>query len=122
MTEEQFQTLARYEDNLRQASGGRWARHPGRTALAEIYKIVADIAGPQPRLQVFCQPCVLRVLKKAADLYFAEKAAREQAVADAKKEERKAKAVQTAKKESDASKAAKKPTAPKKPRPTKIVS
>lgn len=81
MTEQQFQTLARYEENLRQASGGRWARHPGRTALSDIYKVVTEVAGPQPRLQPFCQPCVLRVMKKAADLYFAEKAAKEAAEA-----------------------------------------
>lgn len=115
MTDTQFQTLARYEDNLRQAQGGRWARHPGRTAIQSIYKTLTELAGPQPRLQTFCAPCVLRVMKEAGKLYFAEKEAREKAAADAVKEERTAKAVQTAKKEAEASK-------PKKPRTKKVVS
>lgn len=77
MTDTQFQTLARYEDNLRQAQGGRWARHPGRTAIQSIYKTLTELAGPQPRLQTFCAPCVLRVMKEAGKLYFAEKERRE---------------------------------------------
>ena len=81
MTDTQFQTLARYEDNLRQAQGGRWARHPGRTAIQSIYKTLTELAGPQPRLQPFCAPCVLRVLKEAGKLYFAEKEARDAAQA-----------------------------------------
>lgn len=77
MTDKQFNTLAQYEANLRTATTSSWARHPGRSAMQIIYNTLTEIAGPQPRLQTFCQPCVLRVLRNAGKLYFEEKAKRE---------------------------------------------
>lgn len=85
MTDQQFNILAQYEENLRTATTSTWARHPGRSALAIIYKTLTEIAGPQPRLQMFCQPCVLRVLRNAGKLYFEEKEKRAKA-ADSKPE------------------------------------
>ena len=77
MTDKQFNTLAQYEANLKTATTSSWARHPGRSAMQIIYNTLTEIAGPQPRLQTFCQPCVLRVLRNAGKLYFEEKAKRE---------------------------------------------
>lgn len=77
MTDKQFNTLAQYEANLKTATTSSWARHPGRSAMQIIYNTLTEIAGPQPRLQTFCQPCVLRVLRNAGKLYFEEKARRE---------------------------------------------
>lgn len=77
MTEEQFQILARYEDNLRTAMTRKWARHPGTTAVKTIYAILTDLTGPRPRLNAMCQSCVLATLSDAGKLYFAEKERRE---------------------------------------------
>lgn len=77
MTDKQFNTLAQYEANLKTATTSTWARHPGRSAMQIIYNTLTEIAGPQPRLQTFCQPCVLRVLRTTGKLYFEEKAKRE---------------------------------------------
>ena len=120
MTDRQFNILAQYEDNLRTATTSTWARHPGRSAIQVIYKTLTEIAGPQPRLQAFCQPCVLRVLRNAGKLYFEEKErraeiAREKAIDEALKKEEK-KAPKTATKTAD------KKTPAKKPKAAKIVS
>lgn len=85
MTDKQFNTLAQYEANLKTATTSSWARHPGRSAMQIIYNTLTEIAGPQPRLQTFCQPCVLRVLRTAGKLYFEEKAKREAAAKAAEK-------------------------------------
>ncbi len=82
MTEEQFQFLARYEDNLRTAMTRKWARHPGVTAVKNIYNLLTELTGPRPRLNAMCQSCTLSVLSDAGKLYFAEKERRE---AEAKK-------------------------------------
>lgn len=78
MTEEQFQFLARYEDNLRTAMTRKWARHPGVTAVKSIYNLLTELTGPRPRLNAMCQSCTLSVLSDAGKLYFAEKERREQ--------------------------------------------
>lgn len=80
MTEEQFQILARYEDNLRTAMTRKWARHPGTTAVKTIYAILTELTGPRPRLNAMCQSCVLSTLSDAGKLYFAEKERREKEV------------------------------------------
>ena len=82
MTDEQFNILARYEDNLRTATNSRWARHPGRSALALINETYSAAAGIQPRrVNVLCQQCVLDLLRNAGKLYFAEKTRREEEAA-----------------------------------------
>lgn len=80
MTEEQFQFLARYEDNLRTAMTRKWARHPGVTAVKTIYNLLTELTGPRPRLNAMCQSCVLATLADAGKLYFAEKERREKEV------------------------------------------
>lgn len=110
MTDKQFNTLAQYEANLKTATTSSWARHPGRSAMQIIYNTLTEIAGPQPRLQTFCQPCVLRVLRTAGELYFAEKEAREAAAKAAEKPA-----------ETDAKPEAKK-TSSRKPKAEKIAS
>lgn len=79
MTQEQFDILSRYEDNLRTAMTRKWARHPGTTAVKTIYGILTELTGPRPRLNALCQSCVLATLADAGKLYFAEKERREKA-------------------------------------------
>ena len=81
MTEEQFNFLARYEDNLRTAMTRKWARHPGVTAVKTIYNLLTELTGPRPRLNTMCQSCVLATLADAGKLYFAEKERREKEAA-----------------------------------------
>ena len=78
MTDEQFNTLSRWEDNFRTATTSKWARHPGRSAMDTIRRIHKELdPSPMPRLQTFCQACVVRELREVGKLYFAEKEARE---------------------------------------------
>lgn len=116
MTEEQFQFLARYEDNLRTAMTRKWARHPGVTAVKTIYNLLTELTGPRPRLNAMCQSCTLATLADAGKLYFAEKERRE---AEAKK------AAEAARQEAEkpaetAAKPKAKKTPAKKPKAAKI--
>ena len=60
MTNEQFNTLARYDEEIRIAATRRWARVPSRSALKEIHDTLLAISGPRPRLNPLCHACVLR--------------------------------------------------------------
>ena len=117
MTDEQFNTLAQWEDNFRTATTSKWARHPGRSALSTIHKIHQELSsGPIPKVNTFCQACVLGELRAVGKLYFDEKERRE------KKAETPKKAPKTAA-ESAEKVAANKETAPeKKPRKSKKKS
>lgn len=95
MTEEQFQFLARYEDNLRTAMTRKWARHPGVTAVKSIYNLLTELTGPRPRLNAMCQSCTLATLADAGKLYFAEKERRE-AMAQTERQAREAEAKKAA--------------------------
>lgn len=111
MTQEQFDILSRYEDNLRTAMTRKWARHPGTTAVKTIYGILTELTGPRPRLNALCQSCVLATLADAGKLYFAEKELREKAAAAPQEDEKHA--------TSDTKPKAKK-TPARKPKATKI--
>lgn len=111
MTEEQFQFLARYEDNLRTAMTRKWARHPGVTAVKSIYNLLTELTGPRPRLNAMCQSCTLSVLADAGKLYFAEKERREQ---EAKKAAEAAKEAQEQAVKTEAKPAPKKTAKPRK--------
>lgn len=114
-TEEQFNILAQYEDNLRTAVDGNWARNPGRTALAQINDILNGATKANHRLNAWCQQCVLSLLRSAGKLYFEDKKERE-----TKKAEAEQKASETALKlaETDVKPKAKK-TPSKKPKAAK---
>ena len=77
MTNEQFNTLARYDEEIRIAATRRWARVPSRSALKEIHDTLLAISGPRPRLNPLCHTCVLRLLQDACKLYLPEKERRE---------------------------------------------
>ena len=77
MTNEQFNTLARYDEEIRIAATRRWARVPSRSALKEIHDTLLAISGPRPRLNPLCHTCVLRLLQDAGKLYLPEKERRE---------------------------------------------
>ena len=116
MTDEQFNALATYEDNFRTAINTRWARHPGRTALATINSIYSAAAGVPPRrVNFLCQQCVLDLLRSAGKLYFAEKDRRE-AMAQTERQARDAEAAEKLRAAQEAEKPA---TAAKKPRAKK---
>ena len=77
MTNEQFNTLARYDEEIRIAATRRWARVPSRSALKEIHDTLLAISGPRPRLNPLCHTCVLRLLQDAGKVYLPEKERRE---------------------------------------------
>ena len=86
MTNEQFNTLARYDEEIRIAATRRWARVPSRSALKEIHDTLLALTGPRPRLNPLCHACVLRLLQDAGKVYLPEKERRE-AEAQAEKPE-----------------------------------
>lgn len=101
MTNEQFNTLARYDEEIRIAATRRWARVPSRSALKEIHDTLLALTGPRPRLNPLCHACVLRLLQDAGKVYLPEKERREaeaQAMREAaeKAEKAVAEAAQTA--------------------------
>lgn len=77
MTNEQFNTLARYDEEIRIAATRRWARVPARSGLQEIHDTLLALTGPRPRLNPLCNTCVLRLLQDAGKVYLPEKERRE---------------------------------------------
>lgn len=78
LTDEQFQTLSKYEEQFRTAVKSRWARFPGTSALHEIHAIRVKATGHASHLNTSCSSCILRLLTETGNLYFAEKAEREE--------------------------------------------
>lgn len=78
LTDEQFQTLSKYEDQFRTAVKSRWARFPGTSAMYVIHNIKTQVTGHASRLNTSCSTCVLRLLTEMGNIYFADKAEREQ--------------------------------------------
>lgn len=76
-TDEQFNILSQYEENLRTATNSNWARNPGRTALGQINDILNAATGVNHRINTWCQQCILTLLRNAGKLYFEDKAERE---------------------------------------------
>lgn len=82
-TDEQFNILSQYEENLRTATNSNWARNPGRTALGQINDILNAATGVNHRINTWCQQCILTLLRNAGKLYFEDKAEREVMKAEA---------------------------------------
>lgn len=72
MTQEQFETLSRWEKNFDTALRGNWALNPGYSACKDINAIIR----PGKMLNYNCGNCVLDLLKEAGEVYFKEKAKR----------------------------------------------
>lgn len=77
LTDEQFQTLSKYEEQFRTAVKSRWARFPGTFAMHEIYDIKVQVTKIATRLNTSCSSCVLRLLTEMGQIYFADKEERE---------------------------------------------
>lgn len=78
LTDEQFQTLSQYETQLRTAVRSRWARFPGTSAMVKIHKIHNEVFKRKTVLNSSCSSCVLRLLTEMGNIYFADKAERDQ--------------------------------------------
>lgn len=78
LTDEQFQTLSKYEDQFRTAVKSRWARFPGTSAMHVIHNIKNQVTGHASTLNTSCSTCVLRLLTEMGNIYFADKAEREE--------------------------------------------
>lgn len=78
LTDEQFQTLSQYETQFRTAVKARWARIPGTAALHEIHRIQFEVTKRKTALNTSCSTCALRLLTEMGNIYFADKAEREE--------------------------------------------
>ena len=78
LTDEQFQTLSKCEEQFRTAVKSRWARFPGTSAMHVIHNIKTQVTGHASRLNTSCSTCVLRLLTEMGNIYFADKAEREE--------------------------------------------
>ncbi len=78
LTDEQFQTLSKYESQMRTAVKSRWARFPGTAALHQIHQIQMQVLGKKTTLNTSCSTCALRLLTEMGNIYFADKAEREE--------------------------------------------
>lgn len=72
-TREQMQILAQWESNFGTAVRSNWARGIGRSATAQLHRIYTEATGDRRTLNASCGTCVLRLLKDAGRLYFADK-------------------------------------------------
>ena len=76
MTEEQFQTLAKYEDTFDKALHQGRAPYPGR-AVIESFLAVIRSTNPRYKTNLNCGVCVLHLVQDAGRMYFGEKKDRE---------------------------------------------
>lgn len=78
MTEEQFQTLAKYEDTFDKALHQGRAPYPGR-AVIESFLAVIRSTNPRYKTNLNCGVCVLHLVQDAGRMYFGEKKDRREA-------------------------------------------
>lgn len=78
MTEEQFQTLAKYEETFDKALHQGRAPYPGR-AVIESFLAVIRSTNPRYKTNLNCGICVLHLVQDAGRMYFGEKKDREKA-------------------------------------------
>ena len=78
LTEEQYKTLSQYESQFKTAINAKWARFPGTAALHEIHRIQFEVTKKKTALNTSCSTCVLRLLTDMGNIYFADKAEREE--------------------------------------------
>lgn len=78
LTDEQFQTLSKYETQFRTAVKAKWARFPGTAALHEIHRIQFEVTKRKSVLNTSCSTCALRLLTEMGHIYFADKAERDE--------------------------------------------
>ena len=76
MTDEQFNTLAQYEQYFKTALECNYSRYPGRVAVDTMFNIHRAITGSRLNLNRSCSVCVLNLIKSVAKLYNQEKARR----------------------------------------------
>lgn len=76
-----FEALSQYERFFNSATRSNWCPNPGRTALTVMADAVETIDTHTFARNFNCGTCILRIVKRCASLYFADKAAREAAAA-----------------------------------------
>ena len=81
MTEEQFQTLAKYEETFDKALRQGRAPYPGR-AVIESFLAVIRSTNPKYKTNLNCGICVLHLVQDAGRMYFGEKKDRERLAAE----------------------------------------
>ena len=81
MTDEQFQTLAKYEDTFDKALHQGRAPYPGR-AVIESFLAVIRTTNPKYKTNLNCGICVLHLVQDAGRMYFGEKKDRERLAAE----------------------------------------
>lgn len=86
-TKDELRILSAWEDNFNTAVNADWARNPGRTGLKTIWEIYTRATGDQERYNDNCSHCILRLLKAAGRVYFADKAELAKLEAEARKVE-----------------------------------
>lgn len=87
LTDEQFKVLSQYEPQFRTAVKSRWARFPGTAAIRQIHNIKTEVTGIRSSLNTSCSTCVLRLLTDMGNIYFDEKARREEQRVQASQED-----------------------------------
>ena len=80
-TEEQFEALAKYEDQFRTATRSNWATYVGFPAAKKIHGIMieAGLAKANVHVNYACANCVLRLLKQAGRAWLEDQEARAKA-------------------------------------------
>lgn len=81
LTEQEFNTLARFEDKFSVALHSHYARGIGRTEAETLHPILCRVTGIQYRLNPSCSRCIYNLLCDLGKFYFADKAEREAAKA-----------------------------------------
>lgn len=76
-TDQQFNALALYEDNLRTAVEGEWTRRIPVEGQIIIRKTYEDATNSRIPFNVGCASCLINLLRRAGRLYFADKKERE---------------------------------------------
>lgn len=78
MTKQELKYLSQFEDNFYTATRSNFSRNISRTNLEKFSEIIEKETGKPTNTNYNCSVCALNLIKKMAELYYAEKNKKEE--------------------------------------------
>lgn len=73
MTKQEFKYLSQFEDNFYTAIQSNFSRNISRSNLERFSEIIEKETGKTTNTNYNCSVCALNLIKKMAEIYYAEK-------------------------------------------------
>jgi hypothetical protein len=73
LTEQQIETLKKFEKNFETAIRSKYAIYPGLNGVKAIHEIYSSVVKNAPRLNTSCSTCIFNLLVQCGEIYFKDK-------------------------------------------------